>query len=600
VTTTPSAHEVTTGTLSIPEANASIPPTTQPDLDAAVAALHGRAQAWLDLDVAARIALLDEMVADTLAAAPGWTQAAAAAKGIARDSSLMGEDWLSGPSAVVRNLRLLGRTLQDIAATGRPQPPTVEVAPGGQVVAKVFPTDVFDNLTFPGFTGEVRLRPDVTLDQAIERMGRIYRPGGKPEPGVALVLGAGNVSSIGPMDVLTKLFAEDRVCVLKMNPVNEHLGSHIAEAFQALVRGGFLRLVYGGGDVGAYLTEHDGVGEVHITGSDKTHDAIVFGPGEEGARRKAADDPKLTKPMTSELGNVTPVIVVPGPWSERDLAFHGDNIASMLVQNGGFNCIAARQIVTHRSWSKRRALIDAVRDSLRRAEERVPYYPGAVDRWQAFIDAHPQAEWYSVASRGVRAGGNGEDGDDRVPFTLIPELDPADTDDIAFTTEAFCGVMGEVPLDAPRSVVAYIDEAVDFCNDHLWGTLSATILVHPKSLEDPLVADAIERAIDRLRYGSVVINHWAAVPYAMVSTSWGAYPGHPATDIQSGTGVVHNTFLLEDIEKSVCRGPFRMPTKPPWFHTHTRLPALGQALTEFTATRDLKILPRLLWAAARG
>ncbi|MEX1178304.1 MAG: aldehyde dehydrogenase family protein [Nitriliruptor sp.] len=583
-----SARGVSVGTLTIPEADATIPPTPEDQLDAAVAALVERAPAWSALDVAARIALLDELIDDTLAAAPAWTQRAADAKGIRRDSPLMGEDWLSGPSAVLRNLQLLKRTLQDVLETGRPQPPKIELAPNGQVVAKVFPTELNDNVLFPGFTGEIRLQRHVTLDQAVERIGRIYRPGGKPEPGVALVLGAGNVSSIGPMDVLTKLFAEDRVCVLKMNPVNEVLGPHIVEAFQALIREGFLRVVYGGGKEGAHLCEHEDVAEIHITGSDKTHDVIVYGPGEEGAKRKAADAPKLTKPISSELGNVTPVIVVPGPWSDSDIAFHGDNIASMLVQNGGFNCIAARAIVTHRAWSRRRDLIDAVRDSLRAAEERVPYYPGAVERWEAFTSAHPQAEWF------------GEPGQDRVPFTLIPELDPTAEDDIAFTTEAFCGVVGEVGLDAPRSVVEYIEQAVEFCNEQLWGTLSATIIVHPRSLKDPAVAAAVERAIDELRYGSVVINHWSAVPYAMVSPTWGAYPGHPATDIQSGAGVVHNTYLLEDVEKSVCRGPFRMPMKPPWFHTHTQLHKLGPALAEFTATRDPKVLPRLLWAAARG
>ncbi|MEX0835031.1 MAG: hypothetical protein WD010_02995, partial [Nitriliruptor sp.] len=259
--TTTSERQVNHGTLAIPEAQTSIPPTPTDQLDAAVASLVDRAPAWSKLDVPGRIALLDELIEDTLAAAPAWTQRAAEAKGIRRDSPLMGEDWLSGPSAVLRNLQLLKATLNDILETGRPQPPALELAPNGQVVAKVFPTEFQDNLLFAGFTGEIRLQRHVTLDQAVERIGRIYRPGGKPEPGVALVLGAGNVSSIGPMDVLTKLFAEDRVCVLKMNPVNEHLGPHIAEAFEALVREGFLRVVYGGGKEGAHLCEHPDVDE---------------------------------------------------------------------------------------------------------------------------------------------------------------------------------------------------------------------------------------------------------------------------------------------------------------------------------------------------
>jgi hypothetical protein len=577
-----------TGTLAMPEATHRIAATSRHDLDAALATLRSRAAAWTATGIEARLALIDELLRDTLAAAPAWTTHAAAAKGIRRDSRLMGEDWLSGPVPVLRNLRLLARTLREIRDTGRPQPPSLDVAPNGQVVAKVFPADWLDKLFFAEFTGEVRLQHDVTLDEATAEMGRVYREGHVSPPEVALVLGAGNVSSIGPMDTLYELFAKDRVVLLKTNPVNEHLGAYWAEAFQALVREGFLRIVYGGGEVGAYLTEHDDVDAIHMTGSDKTHDAIVFGTGEEGARRKAAKDPKLTKPLTSELGSVSPVIVVPGPWSASDLTFQGHNLASMLVNNGGFNCVAARAIVQHRRWAKRRDLVDAVRDSLRSAEPRVPYYPGAVDRWRAFTAAHPTAEWY------------GEAGDDRVPFTLIPDLDAREADDIAFTTEAFCGVAGEVALDAPQSVPDYLAQAVEFCNETLWGTLSASIIVHPDSLKDPEIAEAVERAIDDLRYGSVAVNHWSAVPYGMVATSWGAYPGSEFHDIQSGRDVVHNSYLLERVEKSVVRGPFRPPLTPVWFHTHKTVAQLAPKLARLAASGELRHVPGVALTAARG
>jgi acyl-CoA reductase-like NAD-dependent aldehyde dehydrogenase len=576
------------GTQPIPAAERSFPETSREAIDAALDHLVARAPIWTELDVAARIVLLDGLLESTLAAGPAWVEAAAHAKGIHHDSPLMGEDWGSGVVTVLRNLRLLRRTLTDIQATGRPQPPSLHVAPNGQVVATVLPTDRWDALLFPGFSGEVRLQPHITLDQATARIGRIYREGHEPQPGVALVLGAGNVSSIGPMDALYELFAKDHVVLLKMNPVNEHLGPHVAEAFEPLIRAGFLRIVYGGADVGEYLTRHPSVDTVHVTGSDKTHDAIVFGRGEEGARRKAAAEPELTKPITSELGNVTPVIVVPGPWSDKDLAYHGDSIASKLVQNGGFNCVAARVVVQHRAWARRNDLLHAVRASLRRAEERTPYYPGAVERWERFVTEHPTSEWF------------GEVGPDRVPFTLIPDLDPGAEEDIAFRTEAFCGVFGEVALDTPRSVPEFLERAVEFCNETLWGTLSASILIHPASLRDPDVAAAFERAIDELRYGTVVVNDWSGQAYGFVSPSWGAYPGAELTDIQSGRGVVHNTYLLEDIEKSVIRGPFRPVLKPLWFHTHRTMDQALPAFARFTATEDPRNLPKVLWAAVRG
>ncbi len=521
--------------------------------------LRAAAPSWTATGVDERIELLEELARTVLDAADGWTTAAAQAKGIRRDSPAMAEDWGSGVLATLRNLTLLAATLRDIRDTGRPAPPAIRIDERGHTVVDVYPTELLDRVLFPGFTAEVRLTDGVTPEQARERMGRIYHAGHVSSPEVALVLGAGNVSSIGPMDALTQLFAEDRVVLLKLNPVNDYLAPHLEVALRPLIRGGWLRIVTGGPDVARAIIDHPGIDTVHLTGSDRTYDAIVFGDDAEAGERKRRGERLRTKPVTAELGNVTPVIVVPGPWTPRELAYHGDNIASMLVQNAGFNCIAARVVVQHAAWSRRAALNDAIRDSLRRAEHREAYYPGARERWEAFTAAHPEAEWF------------GSDADGDVPFTFIPDLDASRKDDIAFTTEAFCAVFGEVPLEAPRSVPEFLERAVDLCNEQLWGTLSASLIVHPRTLNDPANREAVERAIDRLDYGSVVVNHWSAAPYAMVSPPWGAAPGATPEDIQSGVGFVHNTFLIEDVAKTVVRGPFHPPVRPPWFHTHRSL-----------------------------
>ncbi len=575
------------GSVPIPEPDVRIPATSVADLDAALQTLRTHARGWTETGLPERIDLIDELLASTLDAAPAWAAAAAAAKGIDAGSTLTGEDWISGPSLVLRNLALLRRTLEQIQRTGAPQPPSLEER-GGQVRVGVMPADLVDRVLFAGFSAEVRLQPGVSVAEACDRMGRIYRSGAATEPAVALVLGAGNVSSIGPMDALYQLFALDRVVLLKMNPVNEHLGPHIGEAFAPLVRAGVLRIGYGGAEVGSYLTDHDEVDAIHITGSDKTYEAIVFGSGDRGAEAKERGELRTSVPVTAELGNVTPVIVVPGPWSDRDLAFHGENIASMLTNNAGFNCIASRVIVQHRAWAKRHALLDEVRASLRRAEPRSPYYPGAGERWRSFVETYNHAERF------------GPDGDDEVPFTLIPELGIDPVDDLAFTTEAFCGVMAEVGLDAPRSIPEYLEAAVALCNERLWGTLAATIIVHPASLKDPLIAEAVEHAIDTLRYGSVVVNHNPGAAYAFVAPSWGAYPGATPDDIQSGVGVVHNSYLLEDVQKSVVRGPFRLPTRPVWFHTHRRMDRVGPRLAEAFATGSPRAIAGLARDALRG
>lgn len=64
-------------------------------------------------------------------------------------------------------------------------------------------------------------------------------------------------------------------------------------------------------------------------------------PTATGARSQRTGEPKCKKEVTAELGNVTPYIIVPGPWSDDDIAYHASNVAAGLVNNNGHNCLAA-------------------------------------------------------------------------------------------------------------------------------------------------------------------------------------------------------------------------------------------------------------------
>ncbi|MGB5695713.1 MAG: aldehyde dehydrogenase family protein [Polyangiales bacterium] len=577
----------TRGSAAIPEAEHRIAPTSQSKLDEALAILEDHKQEWAALDIDERVELLEELREGVVEVAERWVQAAIEAKGLTAGTAQEGEEWLGGPAAVIKNISLLIASLADIRDYGVPQlPKPAYVRPDGQVIAPVFPSGAWDAILFPGFTSEVWMEPSVTLDTLSENQAAFYRqksPNGK----LALVLGAGNVSSIGPMDALYKLFVEGQVVLLKMNPVNEYLGPFIDEAFAPLRERGFFRVVYGGAAEGDYLCNHRLVAEIHITGSDKTHDAIVFGTGEEGARRKAVRELRNTKPLTCELGNVSPVIIVPGPWSDKDLDFQGVNLATSLCNNAGFNCVATRVIVQHEQWDKREALLDSLRKALRDAADRKPYYPGAEQRQKMFIEHHPEAEQFGARGEG------------RVPWTLIPHLDPNQTDDICFNTESWCGQTSEVALSTD-TVVDYIDAAVDFCNEHVWGTLSASIFVHPKSLKDPAIAKAIDRAIANLRYGTIAVNHWTALSYGLVAPTWGAFPGHSVEDIRSGRGVVHNTYMFDRPQKSVMWGPFRVFPRPLWFIDNDKSVAVGRKMTYFYADPSLARLPGILWSGLFG
>ncbi len=295
----------------------------------------------------------------------------------------------------------------------------------------------------------------------------------------------------------------------------------------------------------------------------------------------------LDKPVTAELGSVSPVIIVPGKWSIGELRYQAEHVATMLVNNAGFNCISARVVVTHAEWPQRDAFLGALTQTLAEIGPRRAYYPGAQARRDAFLSAHPEAEE-------LGAGGG-----DAQPWTFIRDVPSGRIDDICFNVESFCGEMAETALSAPTPA-AFIDAATAFCNDVVWGTLGATILVSPTSTRDPSVAEAVERAVADLRYGSIGVNLWHGLSFAMGSTTWGAYPGHARTDIQSGCGVVGNSLMFGRPNKSVVRGPFRSRPKPPWFATAKDGYDVMRRFVAFEAEPSAAKIPGLLLAAMRS
>lgn len=576
------------GSFQFPSATGSIMPSTQDEMDAAISTLQGQKQAWVKVSAQDRVKLVETLIHDFSAIAARWVEASREAKGISTEAPAVGEEWAAGVWPVVKQLRQLRQALVDIATVGQPKiPGPVTTRPGEQVVAQVFPQSVYDKVFFGGVTAEIWMEPGVTQEKLSSTQAAIYKDKNH-EGKVALVLGAGNVASIGPLDIIYKLFLEDQVVVYKTNPVNAYLGPLIQQAFRVLIEPGYLRVVYGGTSEGAYLCNHPEIQEIHITGSDKTFDAIVFGTGSEGARRKAAQTPLLNKRVTGELGNVSPVIVVPGPWNQSDLAYQATHIASMLTNNAGFNCNATRVIIQHAAWGQRGDLLREVRNTLGRVPLRNAYYPGAQERQKAFVEAHPDAEEFGTPQ------------DKELPWTFITDIDAQKTDDICFTTEAFCGLFAETALEAD-SVVEYIERAVTFANQGLWGTLNATILVHPESLKDPQIAQAMEHALANLRYGSIGVNYWAGISFALGTTTWGAFPGHQIYDIQSGNGVVHNYLMFAHPQKSVLRAPFRSMPTPTWFVSEYRKAAkVFPKLVAFETSPSPLRVPGLLLSALFG
>ncbi len=140
---------------------------------------------------------------------------------------------------------------------------------------------------------------------------------------------------------------------------------------------------------------------------------------------------------------------------------------------------------------------------------------------------------------------------------------------------------------------------MEFVNVNLWGSLVATIVVHPKTLAEPEVAEAVERAIVKLRYGTVGVNVWPALGFAL-GTPWGGHPSSTLGNIQSGLGFVHNTQMLERVEKTVLRHPLTAFPKPAYFPSHRTADLLGRRLVALEENGSWLRVPGVLAAALRG
>jgi acyl-CoA reductase-like NAD-dependent aldehyde dehydrogenase len=566
---------------------ATPPPTAGDALDAAVDRLCAAAVRFATLSIPDRIALARSMQEGYARIAERSVAVACEAKGIPFDSSLAGEEWLSGPWPVIRHLRLIRESLEQIQATGT----TRVVRPGrcadDRLRVRVCPENTLDSVLFPGVSVDVHMLDGVTEEGLASARASFYKEP-QHQGRVVLVLGAGNVASIAPTDVITKMFNEGMVCLLKMNPVNAYMGPFIERAFAAAIEQGFLVVAYGGVEEGAYLTRHEGIDEIHITGSDKTHDAIVWGsPGPDRDERIVADRPLLDKEITSELGNISPVIVVPGPLTDRQLRFQAEDVAAAMTVNASFLCIAAKMLVMPKGWEGREPFLRELERVLTEVPARRAYYPGAHERWHTLTAGRDSIQ--CVGDAGTR----------ELPWALITDLDPENAADPLFQTESFCSIISEVAVGGAEPI-SFLEAAVDFVNNRLWGTLAATLIVPHSVARDSVTAQAVERAIAKLRYGTVGVNIPPAAAFTLGTPPWGGYPGSSRTDIQSGRGWVHNARMLEGIEKVVIRSPLTRFPKPVYFPSHRQASGAGRRLVALDMNGSWARVPGLVLAALRG
>ncbi len=583
--------------MNTPDASPSthgLPAGVREAYDRHLSTLHTGARAWARRSVQERIDILDRIKDGLMEVADDWVDASCRGKQIPEGSPLRGEEWISGPYAFMATCNQLIATLSGMEDRAFLSSLPSRTLPNGQLAVAVAPHTVWDRLLLSGVRAEVWMAPGITRRDLPEHTASAYAvPPDDREGRVALVLGAGNINAIAPMDCLHKLFTELHVVLLKLNPINDYLAPFLEKAFAPLVQHGALRIVTGDGEAGAYLCEHPKVDEIHTTGSEHTHDLIVWGQGEEARRNRAAGTPRLHKRITSELGAVCPTIVVPGPWTEADLLFQAEQIATQKMHNSGFNCVACQTLVLPADWEHTDRLLQEVQRIIAHMPPRGLYYPGAAKRLEQF-----EKDARSVTS--ITRSGN-------QPFLLAepPTPDAIEADD----EEVFGPAMSVVRL--PGTGEAFLKAAIAFSNDRLHGTLGANILIAPKTLE-ALGRDHFETLIADLRYGAIAVNAWTGLNFLMPQCTWGAFPGHTLDDVQSGIGVVHNTWMFDRPERTVVYAPFRpfprntlhggltLLPRPPWFITNRRAPQLGRLLTRFLYRPSPAKVPAIFAQALQG
>ena len=203
-----------------------------------------------------------------------------------------------------------------------------DAAPGGRVRAHVFPLRPVDGLLLSGFTGEVWFEPGVTDEEARRTAGLAQR-----EPTTAA---ASDSCSARATSARSRCSTSSTNCWrTTASPCSSSIPRTTRSRRCSSARSprssspGFVRIVRGGPDVGEYLTGHPGIVHVHITGAAPTFDAIVWGAVDRvralppPRKRKRENRPKLEKPITAELGGVSPIIVVPGYVDRRRPALPG-------------------------------------------------------------------------------------------------------------------------------------------------------------------------------------------------------------------------------------------------------------------------------------
>ena len=543
---------------------------TKLDIDRFISTLRTKSKEFNSISNVQLASMLEETISNIKEVSYFWATICSDNKGTTKTPA-EGEEWLGGPFASVLATQYYIKSLinDDDLVEGNFN--------NSENSYKVFPNNFIERITFPFINAKVYFNKSMSFEDINKFRGFSKRY--DIEPSITLVLGAGNFSSIPYLDVLYHLITRRSVILLKLNPVNDYLKPVFEKVFKNFIERGYIIVTNGNINESKYMATHPGINHIHLTGSDKTYEDIVYGRELTGNERSIKTVPKVnSKPITSELGNVTPIIIHPGKWSTSDIKYQARKIVTGKLNNNGFNCIAAQVVVLPDGWGHTETLIKYVKYYMNKAKDRKAYYPDSIERLTKLEKDKSYERVNSLScttphlTREIKAYNK-------------YELDEVWSSTIYFRKIAY------------SNAEDYVKKSIDYCNNELWGNLGVSVII--KDHNNKFNKHITNSYIEHLNYGTIAINEWAAIGYIIPQLPWGGYPGNKDNDIQSGQSVVHNSMLFESPLKGIVETKFRISRliDPPWFITNKKSRRLFMNLTYFQINNTKINLIKLIFSA---
>ena len=537
------------------------------DVDRNISTLRLNSQAFSKIDNILLSDMFDECIQNIKSIAYFWATIGADNKGI-KGTVAEGEEWLGGPFASTIALQYYIDFLRNNTVI------TEDLINDNKI--HIFPNKPIEKLLFPFITADMHFSKNMSKSDIINSRGFGTRLGFKN--GISLILGAGNVSSIPLLDTIYDMVVNRHCILLKLNPVNEYLKPVFEKVFENFISRGFMVVTTGDINVSSYMTAHSGITNMHLTGSDKTYENIVYGSTlNEKDKGKKTLSKKNKKPFTTELGNVTPFIIHPGKWTTSEIKYQARKIVTAKLNNNGFNCIAAQVIVLPKNWKQSQQLVEAIKKQLATEKDRLAYYPNSTETLKQLKSNKTIFQENDLTCA--------------TPH-LTKDLDLNDyyeKNEVWSSTLFFKYLEHDNDLD-------YVNKAISYVNQDVWGNLGVAVLI--KKHDSKKVKDITKNYVDNLKYGTIAINEWPALGFIIPTMPWGGYPGNKDSDIQSGQGYVHNAYFFESPLKGVLYSKFKLPiVDPVWFTSNKKGSKVFKYLTYYQIENSKINLIKLIFSA---